>query len=60
MMKLAVGWHYGREQDYRPLNPQPMAWYDGCIYVDLSAVKPMIALPFHQVMSMRLLHSMKI
>lgn len=38
---------HGREQDYRPLHPQPMAWYDGCIYVDLSAIKPMIALPFH-------------
>ncbi|MEG1598177.1 hydratase [Citrobacter sp.] len=38
---------HGREQDYLPLNPQPMAWYDGCIYVDLSTIKPMIALPFH-------------
>lgn len=38
---------HGREQDYRLLNPQPMAYYDGCIYVDLSAIKPMIALPFH-------------
>ena len=24
-----------------------MAYYDGCVYVDLSTVKPMIALPFH-------------
>ena len=38
---------HGREQDYRQLSPQPMAWYDGCIHVDLSAIKPMIALPFH-------------
>lgn len=38
---------HGREQDYRPLNPQPVTWYDGCVYVDLSAIKPMIALPFH-------------
>ncbi|MDM2928175.1 hydratase [Citrobacter sp. Cm046] len=38
---------HGREQDYRQLNPQPMAYYDGCIYVDLSAINPMIALPFH-------------
>lgn len=38
---------HGREQDYRQLTPQPMAWYDGCIYVDLSTIKPMIALPFH-------------
>ncbi|WP_370555036.1 hydratase [Edwardsiella tarda] len=38
---------HGREQDYRPLHPQPLAYYDGCIHVDLSAIKPMIALPFH-------------
>lgn len=38
---------HGREQDYRALHPQPMAYYDGCIYVDLSAIRPMIALPFH-------------
>ncbi|MFV4847465.1 hydratase [Edwardsiella tarda] len=38
---------HGREQDYRPLHPQPLAYYDGCIHVDLSTIKPMIALPFH-------------
>ncbi|MTH48303.1 hydratase [Intestinirhabdus alba] len=38
---------HGREADYRALSPQPLAWYDGCVYVDLSAIKPMIALPFH-------------
>ena len=38
---------HGRGQDYCQLNPQPMAYYDGCISVDLSAIKPMIALPFH-------------
>ncbi|QMI04599.1 hydratase [Citrobacter sp. RHB25-C09] len=38
---------HGREQDYRVLHPQPMSYYDGCIYVDLSAIRPMIALPFH-------------
>ncbi len=24
-----------------------MAYYDGCIEIDLSTIKPMIALPFH-------------
>ena len=36
-----------RGQDYRELNPAQVAYYDGCVYVDLSTVKPMIALPFH-------------
>ena len=38
---------HGREADYRELNPADIAYYDGCVYVDLSTVKPMIALPFH-------------
>ncbi len=38
---------HGREGDYRELNPAPVAYYDGCVRVDLSAIKPMIALPFH-------------
>ena len=36
-----------REEDYRQLDPADVAYYDGCVYVDLSTVKPMIALPFH-------------
>jgi aconitate hydratase len=36
-----------REGDYRKLSPGPVAYYDRLIRVDLSAVKPMIALPFH-------------
>lgn len=36
-----------REEDYRQLDPADVAYYDGCMYVDLSTVKPMIALPFH-------------
>lgn len=36
-----------READYKELNPGEVAYYDGCIQVDLSQVKPMIALPFH-------------
>ena len=31
----------------RKLDPADVAYYDGCVYVDLSTVKPMIALPFH-------------
>ncbi|MGN0078763.1 MAG: hydratase [Coriobacteriales bacterium] len=38
---------HGREQDYAPLQPAPVAYYDGCVRVNLSEVKPMIALPFH-------------
>ena len=38
---------HGRGEDYKELNPADVAYYDGCVYVDLSTVKPMIALPFH-------------
>lgn len=38
---------HGRGEDYRELNPAEVAYYDGMVYVDLSTVKPMIALPFH-------------
>ena len=38
---------HGRGGDYRKLDPAEIAYYDGCVCVDLSAVKPMIALPLH-------------
>ena len=38
---------HGREEEYRELNPEAVAYYEGMVYVDLSKVKPMIALPFH-------------
>lgn len=38
---------HGRGDDYRELNPADVAYYDGVVEVDLSTVKPMIALPFH-------------
>lgn len=38
---------HNREKDYKKLEPANGAYYDGCVYVDLSTVKPMIALPFH-------------
>ena len=37
----------GRADDYRELKPADVTYYDGLVYVDLSTVKPMIALPFH-------------
>ena len=38
---------HGRGEDYKELNPADIAYYDGLVYVDLSTIKPMIALPFH-------------
>ena len=38
---------HGRADAYRELNPAGVAYYDGCIRIDLSTIKPMIALPFH-------------
>ncbi|HIV23192.1 MAG TPA: hydratase [Candidatus Merdiplasma excrementigallinarum] len=38
---------HGRSGDYKELNPGPVAYYDGMVYVDLDQVKPMIAMPFH-------------
>lgn len=36
-----------RPEDYKRLEPKTVAYYDGLIYVDLSKIKPMIAMPFH-------------
>lgn len=38
---------HGRAEDYKELNPGETAYYDGMVYVDLSKIKPMIAMPFH-------------
>lgn len=38
---------HGREDDYKSLAPAPVAYYDGCVEVDLSKVDSMIALPMH-------------
>ena len=38
---------HGRSEEYAELNPEEITYYDGIIEVDLSAVKPMIAMPFH-------------
>ncbi len=38
---------HGREQDYKELNPGKVAYYDGLVELDLSSIRPMIAMPFH-------------
>jgi aconitate hydratase len=38
---------HGRSEDFAELNPGELAYYDGCIKVDLSKIRPMIAMPFH-------------
>ena len=36
-----------RGDAYKELNPANVAYYNGVVYVDLSTIKPMIAMPFH-------------
>ena len=38
---------HGRAADYKKLAPADLAYYDGVVEVDLSAIRPMIALPMH-------------
>lgn len=38
---------HGRKEEYKELNPGNVAYYDGLVTVDLSAIRPMIAMPFH-------------
>lgn len=38
---------HGREEDYQRLVPKGVAEYARMIHIDLSRIKPMIALPFH-------------
>ncbi|MEG0792606.1 MAG: hydratase [Lachnospiraceae bacterium] len=38
---------HGRVDEYKELNPGQTVYYDGMVSVDLSTVKPMIAMPFH-------------
>ncbi|HEX3078009.1 MAG TPA: hydratase [Lachnospiraceae bacterium] len=38
---------HGRIGEHKELTPKQIAYYDGMIYVDLSEIKPMIAMPFH-------------
>ena len=38
---------HGRPEDYKELKPGNVAYYNGCVEIDLSEIKPMIAMPFH-------------
>ena len=38
---------HGREDDFEELNPGEVAYYDSFIEINLSEIKPMIAMPFH-------------
>ena len=38
---------HGRSEDYKELKPGETAYYDGCVEIDLSEIRPMIAMPFH-------------
>ena len=38
---------HGRSEEYAELKPGKAAYYDGAIAVDLSSIRPMIAMPFH-------------
>ena len=38
--------HY-RPEAYKEIRPGDVAYYDGVVYVDLSKIRPMIAMPFH-------------
>ena len=34
-------------KDTKKLNPGAVTYYDGMVYVNMSEIKPMIAMPFH-------------
>lgn len=38
---------HGRSEGYKELQPGAVTYYDGLVYVDLSLIRPMIAMPFH-------------
>ena len=38
---------HGRPEAYKALNPADVAYYDGCVYIDLSTIESTIALPMH-------------
>ena len=38
---------HGRKEDYKELKPGKVAYYDGCVEIDLEEIRPMIAMPFH-------------
>ena len=38
---------HGRPEAYKEMKPADVAYYDGCVYVDLSTIECTIALPMH-------------
>ena len=40
-----------RPEEYKELNPAPVAYYDGVVEINLDEIKPMIAMPFHPSMA---------
>ncbi len=38
---------HGRPEAYRKIEPEDIAWYDGCVYIDLSTIESTIAMPMH-------------
>jgi len=38
---------HGREEDYKKISPEKVAFYDSAVIIDLAEIEPMIALPFH-------------
>ncbi len=38
---------HGRQEEYKELEPGAVTYYDGMVYVNLSEIRPMIAMPFH-------------
>ena len=38
---------HGRVEEYKELSPGSVAYYDGCVEMDLDEIRPMIAMPFH-------------
>ena len=38
---------HGRTEDYKEMKPAKVAYYDGCVEINLSEIRPMIAMPFH-------------
>lgn len=37
----------GRPEDYHEVRPADVAYYDGCVYIDLSTIECTIAMPMH-------------
>ncbi len=38
---------HGRPEAYKEMRPADVAYYDGCVYIDLSTVESTIAMPMH-------------